>query len=96
MQAQAAIQKKAHTCIVKAKNILITFENTLDMKYSISNDLLNMYEYMIKRLTEANIKKNVEILEEILKHVKGFRDTWEQAVRIAKSRNYGSPSSLNN
>jgi len=95
MQAQLAIDKhdfeKAHSSIVRSKEILICFENTLDMKYDVSKDLLGMYEYMYKRLTEANVKKDKAILEEILGFAKGLRDTWAQAMKIAKNKN--KPSS---
>jgi flagellar protein FliS len=88
MQAQQAIEgkdmSKTHDCIVKAKKILINFVNTLDMKYEVSKSLLPMYEYMIQRLTEANIHKDGTILEEILGFAKEMRDTWSQAMKISK------------
>ena len=94
-QAQLAIEGKdmgkAHDCIVKAKKVLINFVNTLDMKYEVSNSLLPMYEYMIRRLTEANIKKDGTILEEILGYAKEMRDTWSQAMKIAKGQGEGFP-----
>lgn len=88
MQAQYAIDahtiEKAHSCIVKAKKILIYLENTLDMKYEVSNSLYMIYEYMLKRLTEANIKKDKAILEELLGFAKELKDTWTQAMKLAK------------
>jgi len=88
MQAQLSIvgkdMGKAHDYIVRAKKILLNFENTLDMKYEVSKSLLSMYEYMVKRLTEANIKKDTGILAELLILAKEMRDTWSQAMKIAK------------
>lgn len=90
MQAQMAIEKRdmerAHSSIVRAKEIIICFENTLDMKYDISRDFIKMYEYMYRRLTEANIKKDGQIINEILDHAKGLRDTWSQAMIKAKGQ----------
>lgn len=90
MHAQYAIEdkdmSKTHNCIVKAKKILINFVNTLDMKYEVSKNLLPMYEYMIRRLTEANIKKDRTILEEVLGFAKEMRDTWSQAMKISKGQ----------
>lgn len=90
MQAQHAIKQedmdKAHGCIVKAKKILINFENTLDMKYEVSKALLPMYEYIIRRLTEANVEKDNAVLEELLGYAKEMRDTWFQAMKLSKSQ----------
>jgi flagellar biosynthetic protein FliS len=96
-QAQLAITEKdmsrAHDCIVQAKKILISFENTLDMKYEVSESLLKMYEYMIKRLTQANVKKDNTILTEILGFAEEMRDTWSQAIKIYKNPGGLSPAS---
>ena len=90
-QAQLAIEKKdmarVHDCIVKAKKILINFENTLDMEYEVSKDLLPLYEYMEKRLTEANIKKDKTILEEVLGLSEEMRNTWSKAMEVSTSQN---------
>lgn len=88
MQAQLAIEEKdmgkAHNCIIKSKKILLNFMNTLDMKYEVSKGMLTLYEYMYKRLTDANIKKDRDILEEVLGFAKEMRDTWFQAMKISK------------
>ena len=44
-----------------------------------------MYSYLIRRLREANIKKDAEILEEVLKHLRTMRDTWKEV--MAKTAN---------
>ena len=91
MQAQHAIEKQniqtAHNCIIKAKKILLNFQNTLDMKYEVSESMLSMYEYIYKRLTDANIKKDANILAEVLIFAKELRDTWSQAIKIARQNN---------
>jgi len=90
LQALFALDKKdmemAHASIVKAKKILINFQNTLDMKYEVSKGMMIVYEYMYKRLTDANIKKDKKILEEMLGFAKDMRDTWSQAMKIARSQ----------
>lgn len=88
MQAQMAINEKkiekANTCIIKAQDIVTEFQCTLDMKYDISHQLYSMYDYMLRRLIEANIKKDEEILEEVLGYARELRNTWEEAMKIAK------------
>jgi flagellar protein FliS len=74
----------AHNNIIKAQNIVAEFINTLDMRYEISPDLKSIYEYLIDRLVKANVKKDKDILIEVLEFAKILRDTWEQAMKIAK------------
>lgn len=88
MQARHAIDEneteKAHNSIVRAEEIILEFISTLDMKYDISKNLAALYDYMYRRLIEANIKKDTAILEEVLGMAKELRDTWAQAMKIAK------------
>ncbi len=74
--------EKAHTNIVKVENIIVEFRVTLDMKYPVAKDFDNVYDYIYRRLVEANMKKDKEIMEEALKHIKTMRDTWKEVMKI--------------
>jgi flagellar protein FliS len=84
-----AVEKKeierAHNNIQKAKNIIMEFQATLDHKYPVAEDFDAVYAYLLRRLHEANIKKDREILEEVLKHLRTMRDTWKEV--MAKTAN---------
>lgn len=88
MKAQYAISKQdmqaAHENIIKSQNIVLEFMATLDKSYEVSTNLLLLYDYMHRRLIEANVHKSTEILGEVLGFAKDLRDTWEQAMKIAK------------
>lgn len=88
MAAQKAIDdkdiEKAHESIVRADDIIVEFRSTLDMQYELSQGLAMMYEYMSDRLIEANLTKDKEILEEVLHFARDLRDTWSQAMKLAK------------
>lgn len=73
--------EKANTNIKKAKNIILELESTLDHKYEISKDFDIIYDYIDRRLTQANIKKDKEILEEVLVHLRTVRDTWKEVMK---------------
>lgn len=77
--------EKAHNSIMKAQRIIEEFQITLDHKYPVWEDFNNVYEYLLIRLREANIKKDKEILEEVLGHLRTMRDTWKEV--MAKTRN---------
>lgn len=86
--AIAAINDKnmyeAHKNIIKVQNIIREFQITLNLEYEVAQSFAVMYDYLSFRLVQANIEKNIEILEEINGHLREFRDTWKQAMLIAK------------
>ena len=59
--------QQAHTNIRKVERIIEEFQSTLDDKYPVSKDFNNV---------EANIKKDKEILEEVLVHLRTIRDAY--------------------
>ena len=75
--------QKAHTNIVKVERIIEEFQATLDHKYPVAKDFDEVYKYLMMRLREANVKKDKEILEEVLKHLRTMRDTWKEVMRTA-------------
>ena len=75
---------KAHRNIMKVENIICEFQATLNHSYSVAEDFDNVYKYLQQRLIEANVKKDKEILEEVLKHLRTMRDTWKEVMRLSK------------
>ncbi len=77
--------QKAHTNIVKVENIISEFQATLNHKYPIAKDFDEVYKYLKERLVEANVKKEKEILEEVLEHLRTMRDTWKEVMRLTNN-----------
>ena len=79
--AQMAIEKgdveKAHNNIKKTENIIEEFQATLNHKYKVAEDFDNVYKYLKQQLLMANLKKDPEILDEVLTHLRTMRDTWK-------------------
>lgn len=78
--------QKAHTNIVKVQKIIEHFRLTLDMKYPVAQDFERVYVYLEQRLVQANIKKDAEILGEVLEHLHSMRDTWKEVMRINREK----------
>jgi flagellar protein FliS len=74
--------QKAHTNIMKVQKIIEEFQITLNFKYEIANDFNNVYNYLMKRLREANMTKDKAILEEVLDHLHTMRDTWKEVMKL--------------
>lgn len=88
--AIVAIEKsdveKAHNNIIKVERIIDEFQATLDHKYPVAKDFDNVYNYLKRRLFEANVKKDAEILEEVLKHLRTMRDTWKEVMALNQGK----------
>lgn len=76
--------EKAHLNIMKVENIILEFRATLDPKYEVSKDFENVYTYLTDCLVEANMKKDAELLGEVLKHLRTMRDTWKEVMQLNK------------
>ncbi|MBP3197397.1 MAG: flagellar export chaperone FliS [Butyrivibrio sp.] len=83
--AEFALEKgdlqKAHDNIVKTERIIDYLRNTLDMKYPVAQDFENMYSYIDRRLVEANMSKDKEIVTEINGHMHSIRDNWIEVMK---------------
>ena len=77
--------QKAHTNIMKVERIIEEFQATLNHKYPVAKDFDNVYNYLLIRLKEANVKKDKEIMEEVLKHLRTMRDTWKEVMRTGRT-----------
>ena len=75
--------EKAHNNIMKVERIIEEFKATLNHKYPVAKDFDSVYDYLMMRLQEANVKKDTEILEEVLKHLRTMRDTWKEVMKTA-------------
>lgn len=78
--------QKAHTNIIKTQKIIEHFRVTLDMRYPVAQDFDRVYAYLEQRLVEANVKKDAEILGEILEHLHSMRDTWKEVMRLNREK----------
>ena len=75
---------KANESIIKVQNIVREFQITLDKNHDIAVQLDNLYDYIHRRLVEANLKKDKDILTEVRDHLRELRDTWREAMKLAK------------
>lgn len=72
--------EKAHNNLMKAQHIIEEFQSTLNHDYPVAEDFDRIYSYMLRRLHEANVKKDKEIVEEVLVHLRSMRDTWKEVM----------------
>ncbi|HLS09726.1 flagellar export chaperone FliS [Lentibacillus sp.] len=77
-----------NTNIQKAQNIIQELMATLDPKVEISQQFMPLYDYILHQLKEGNIKNDTAFLEEALRYVTEFRDTWKQVIKQTRQSQY--------
>ena len=77
--------KKAHTNLMKTQEIFIELMVSLDMeKAEWTNDLMQIYAFIKDKLVEANMKKDIKIMDEILPLIEEVRDLWYETDKRVK------------
>ena len=76
--------EKANNLILRVEDIIREFQMTLNHDYDISKYFDSMYDYMYRLLVEANASKDVEVLNEVKEYIRDFRDSWKEAMKLAK------------
>lgn len=93
-KAKLAIQDKniqdKNTNLIKAQAIISELMATLNMDIEVSKNMLALYEYMNRRLVEANIQNDISIIQEVEGLVTEFRDTWKEVIRINRQQQFGN------
>lgn len=80
---------KAHENLVKTQDIFYELMATLDVEQGgqWAKNLLSLYDFIVRKLTEANLKKDVKIIDEVLPLIEEVRDMWNEAYKLSKRSN---------
>jgi flagellar protein FliS len=86
---QAILDKdipKAHENLVKTQDIFYELMATLDVNQAgqWGQQLMSIYEFIVRKLGEANIKKDIKIMDEVIPLIKDIRDTWYESEKLSK------------
>ena len=91
-KAKKAIEDKnieeRNNNIQRAQAIIYELMSTLNMDIEISKEMLPLYDYMTRRLTDANVKNDIAIIEEVEGLVTEFRDTWKEVIKITRQQQF--------
>ncbi len=85
---QAIVDKdiqKAHDSLRRVQDIFVELMSTLDQSAGDwAVKLFSVYGYIKDKVFQANVKKDVAIIDEILPLIEGIRDTWTEAYKKSK------------
>ena len=75
----------ANESIKKAEDIIMELNLSLDMEKGgkIAQNLRALYNYMFRRLIDANVKKDVSAIEEVKGMLEELLDTWREVMKKA-------------
>jgi len=84
-QALIAIQSGDHAArtnlLTKAQNILWELTNSLNYEAGeIAYNLDALYNYMIRRLVDADFNSNPEAVKEVIGHLSEIKSSWEAII----------------
>ena len=76
-------ERTKHIC--RAQDAVTELMSALRMDVGeIANNLYRLYDYIIRRMVEANIKNDKTKIEEVLVYLVDLRDAWNQAIANLK------------
>ena len=83
-QAKRNIEDSAfeakNTNIQKAQKIIRELMVTLNPEVELTTQMMPLYEFIMNCLQEANMRNDLDKLDEALELVQDFRDTWKQVI----------------
>ncbi|WP_394580834.1 flagellar export chaperone FliS [Cytobacillus firmus] len=87
-QAKQAIEssniEKKNEYIQRSQMIIQEFMVTLNKDVAMSEDLMRLYDYILRRLIDANTKNDLEALSEAEEMVMNLRNTWKEMIQSQK------------
>jgi len=92
--AKGSMERKEYAAkadyLSKATAILINLRDTLDLKIGgeLAENMYALYDYMVDRLTEAHVRNNLALLDEVSSLLTPIRDAWVQIPEAAKQEAY--------
>jgi flagellar secretion chaperone FliS len=80
--------EKAHNSLVRAQDIINELNYSLDMKYEISEEMRKLYDFVISKLVDGNMQKDIKPIEDAIAITSDMRDTWKEVMKLVKQKVY--------
>ncbi len=90
MARQAILDKdiiRSHENLVKTQDIFTELMITLDQNAGEwAVNMYKIYDFIKGKLFEANLKKDVKVLDEVMPLIEEVRNTWQEAYDVSKGK----------
>ncbi|GAA0077566.1 flagellar export chaperone FliS [Clostridium sp. CTA-5] len=78
--------KKAHDNIIRTEDIFTELRATLDTSAGEwAVQMFNVYGFINDKLFEANMKKDIKVMDEVIPLIEEVRDIWHSAEKKSKN-----------
>lgn len=64
------------TCIEKAEEILLELIRSLNLDIDMSQDLLDLYQFMVNELVKASFTQETEHIDPVINMMSDLRESW--------------------
>lgn len=100
-QGKDAIQRKdiegSYKALLRSQRIIT--ELTSNLKHEVAPELCGklaaLYNFMYRRLVDANLTKNVQLVDDALEIMKHQRETWSMLIeKLTKEKTGGEPATI--
>jgi flagellar protein FliS len=86
----------AHNNLLKAQDIVLELISSLNFDAGeIAHNLYSLYMYMNRRLIEANVAKDVTIIDEVIKLMTTLKEAWETLLSQQRDETPNDQKNLN-
>lgn len=72
----------AHHALVRAQDIVEYLASTVNTEIEVGQNLATLYDFIYRRLVEANLNKDVRLVKEASGLLEQLRDTWQEALNM--------------
>ena len=76
---------RAHKELVRVQDIFLELMITMDKNTSYMEDLYNLYDFIKNELAKANLRKDINTIDEVLPLIEEIRDMWYEVDKKIKS-----------
>ncbi|MFN1871601.1 flagellar export chaperone FliS [Clostridioides difficile] len=97
--ARAAIldknTQKAHRELVRVQDIFTELMVTLDQNAGQwAKDMYKVYDFVRYELSRANIRKDIQVIDNVLPVIEQIKDTWHEADKKVKKKEVGTNNGI--
>ncbi|MHB8172075.1 MAG: flagellar export chaperone FliS [Thermincolia bacterium] len=71
--------KETNRLLGRTHDIIAELIDTLKMDYEIAHNLYSIYDYINRRLVEANARRDSTIIDGVIKQLSELRESWMEA-----------------
>lgn len=82
--------EKSNNSLIKAQDFVSELMKALNFEYSLSEQLYQLYDFILNELIDINVKKQADKIPPVLEILEGLRDAWAQIIQKTRTTTYAS------